>query len=325
MTHLVRLLILSLAAALSPLAAHALMAGSASGSPADSPAARIDSPASSTAWSGAVAINIGGAYSGVLVASRYVLTAAHVAAGSVANPAGVQVVFNLADGQTSIPASRIDVFPSFSFPYDDIALIQLSQDAPAGAQRYAVLDTAISAGTTFTMVGYGDSGYGNVGANVSRNVSTRRYGENRADLLQAAVDGSGRTSAFYIYDFDGSTGNGAFGGKTLGNTRETMVAVGDSGSPAFVTQNGKRYLMGINSFAADVSNIGSITYTFGNGGGGIRLSDPRFVSWLREKSTFDIRMASDPELAEGDAPLPLWALGLLGMGLLAAMYKRRNT
>ncbi|MFT3734435.1 MAG: trypsin-like serine protease [Rhodocyclaceae bacterium] len=285
----------------------------------------MNDPGSSTAWSGAVAVMVGGTYSGVLVASRYVLTAAHVVASAANNPSGVQVVFNLANGQTTLNAVRIEIFPGFSFPYDDVALIELAEDAPPEAARYAVLDSPISTGTTFTMVGYGDSGYGDVGPNLRSNNQTRRWGENQADVLQPTLDASGRTSAFYIYDFDGPTSVHAnyTGARSLGNRRESITATGDSGSPAFVVVNGKRYLMGINNSVLSF-NGSSPNFTFGSGGTGIRLSDPRFISWLRAKSSNGIRVASDPESAEGNTQLTLWAGGLLGVGLLASMQWRKR-
>jgi hypothetical protein len=313
------LLAIFLTSTLVASSASALMAGA---SP-DSPDNRIDIITSSSPWSGAVAINIAGnVYSGVLVASRYVLTAAHVASGSTANPSSLLVIVNVPGGANAIPASHIEVFPSFSFPYDDLALIQLSTSAPDEAIRYKVQDAVITTGTNIKLVGYGASGNGNVGTSVGASASVRRVGENVVDVLTASIDSSGKTSAFYLYDFDGPTGKGAMGNGTLGNTRETMVAPGDSGSPAFMTtSNGQTVLMGINNFATAFSG-GTLTYTFGQGGGGMRLSDPRFISWLREKSEYSIRMASDPDDDVGSAPIPAWALGALAGSLLVLI--RRN-
>jgi hypothetical protein len=262
----------------------------------DSPASRQDPIIANSPWSGVVAIKIGtGVYSGVLLSSRHVLTAAHVAGGLAGNPADLKVVVNLPGAASAIPASRIDVFPSFSFPYDDLALVLLSSDAPDDAIRYVVQDGPISPGATIiTLVGYGGSGQGDTGVNVGGNEFIRRVGENVVDVLAEKVDASVRTSAFYLYDFDGPTGNGQMGGSTLGNARETMVAPGDSGSPAFVTSAGRNVVMGINTFAAPGKGSPNITYTFGNGGGGIRLSDPRFIQWLRATSANEIHLASEP-------------------------------
>jgi len=131
------------------------------------------------------------------------------------------------------------------------------------------------------------------------------------------MDTSGRSSAFYLYDFDGPSGRGSMGTGTLGNARETMVAAGDSGSPAFVTKNDQYVLMGINNFAADFASGAAPSYKFGNGGGGMRLSDPRFISWLREKSGYAIHATSDPDA--GDAPIPGWAGLLLAGSLLVGL------
>jgi len=291
----------------------------------DTPAARVDLPVTYSPWSGVVAIKTGGGvFSGVLIADRYVLTAAHVASGAVENPAALEVQFNLPEGAISISASRVDVFPGYSFPYDDLALIQLSSDAPGSAKRYTVLDTTVVPATVMKLVGYGASGNGDTGTTLGSNPAVRRVGENALDVMQSAMDKSGRSSTFYLYDFDGPTGQGSMGGGTLGNTRESMVAVGDSGSPAFISRNNQYLLMGINNFAADFSGgTTATTYKFGNGGGGMCLSDPRFISWLRQKSDNTMRTSSDAETTS-KLPVPVWAGALVSSGFLVALRIRKR-
>jgi hypothetical protein len=294
----------------------------------DSPEKRIDPITADSEWSGVVAIRTGGGvYSGVLLANRYVLTAAHVASGAVAAPAELKVILNLSGGASVIAASRIDVFPSYNFPYDDLALIQLASDAPAEAIRYPVQDAIVKPGATIiTLVGYGGSGQGNTGPSVGGNESIRRVGENVVDVLTDKIDKSGRSGAFYLYDFDGPSGNGPLGGSTLGNDRETMVAGGDSGSPAFVDSAGRMAVMGINTFAAPLGSGTAITYTFGQGGGGMRLSDPRVINWLRTTSGNEVHLASEPVSMLHTHATPLIAgLSVAGAALVAVLYHRRTS
>src|ERR1700761_8835214 len=70
----------------------ALMAGE---SP-DSPAARIDPNTADSPYAGVGAVVVGGQpLSGVLIASQYVLTAAHVVSGQ--SPSNIQFVLNLGE------------------------------------------------------------------------------------------------------------------------------------------------------------------------------------------------------------------------------------
>lgn len=321
MTGRRRLLGLALgAAALQARPAVALMAGA----PPDSAAARVDPNTANSPWSGVGSLSVNtGVFSGVPVAPTFVLTASHVVSGAV--PANIRYVFNIdGDQTTSIPAKAIHVFPTASFPYDDLALVELQSAVPAGAHLYPILFDLIQPGQVFTLVGYGRSGNGNVGPTVDASASVKRVGQNTADLVQTTVDTSGRTSLFYLYDFDGPSGNGSFGGPTLGNAVETSVAVGDSGSPAFAVVGGNTYLMGINTFVAPATAGGSVTYTFGTLGGGILLADPRFQAWLTT-TTGNTLVPQPPVSDAADAPaLPVWGAGLLAAGLLGSALRARR-
>ncbi|MEC5384227.1 trypsin-like serine protease [Uliginosibacterium sp. H3] len=313
----------SILSMLLPGSLSAMMAGTAP----DSPASRVDAIVANSDWSGAVAIRTGGnVYSGVLLGDHHVLTAAHIASGAVAKPEELKVIINVPGEASVIAASRIDVFPGYDFPYNDLALIHLAKSAPAEALRYRVQDAPIKPGASIiTLVGYGGSGQGDTGVSTGSNESIRRIGENVVDALPDRIDASGRSSAFYLYDFDGPTGTGPLGGITLGNARETMVAGGDSGSPAFVTSAGRIVVMGINTFATPLGTGSAITYTFGQGGGGMRLSDPKFISWLRTASGNEVRLASEPVgQLEGMLVPALAGAGAAGSALLALMLKRRN-
>ncbi|HEX5126609.1 MAG TPA: trypsin-like peptidase domain-containing protein, partial [Rhodocyclaceae bacterium] len=216
--------------------AAAIMAGALP----DTPAARVDPNVPSSPWAGvgSVVVNNNN-YSGVAISRHYVLTAGHVAGGSVANPVAVQFVLNMnGDASDKRTADRIDVFPTQSYPYDDIALIHLPDPLPEGTPLYPIDDEPTALGTIYTLIGYGASGNGDIGISVGSSSTVKRKGENAIDLLPTTLDASGRKGSFYLYDFDGPTGNGRSGGPTLGNERETTVATGDSGSGAFVQVDG---------------------------------------------------------------------------------------
>lgn len=296
-----------LAALLHGMPAHALMAGA----PPDTPAARVDPNTTTSAWSGvgAVVVN-GGTYSGVVVAPRFVLTAAHVSGGQ---PAAVQFVLNFGGSQTHvIQAQAITRYPTQSFPYDDLALIELSAAVPAGVAIYPLAREPLTSAQQITLVGYGGSGNGNVGVSVNSSPAVKRVGGNVIDVVETTLDTSGRSSLFYLYDFDGPTGNGAFGGPTRGNAIETLVAGGDSGSPAFLGSAGNYRLVGINTFVLNPVAGEPNHQRFGMAGGGMLLTRPEFLSWIDATTGYTGGSVDIPTLPE-------WALvcAMLLFGMIA--------
>lgn len=277
--------------------ARALMAGA----PPDSPAARVDPNTATSSWNGVGSVVVGsGSYSGVLIAPQYVLTAAHVV-GSAA-PSSVQFVLNVGGDQTHVLSARsITRYPSASFPYDDLAIIKLETAAPPGVSSYPIERRSILPGQQIVLVGYGGSGNGNIGVSVGGSRTVKRTGRNVVDFVQTTIDSSGRTSLFYLYDFDGPSGNGSFGGPTLGNALETLVAGSDSGSPAFIVDAQGIRLVGINTFVASEAAGEPIDYMFGNIGGGILLTRPEFLNWV------DATLGPQPG-AEDIPTLPEWAV-----------------
>ena len=132
---------------------------------------------------------------------------------------------------------------------------------------------------------------------------------------------SGLSSRFFVYDFDGPTGNGSLGGPTLGNAIETMVAPGDSGGPSFIQVGASLQVLGINTFAASGVANQPPTYTFGNLGGGIVAADPRFAAWL-QTTTQGTMPAPAGSVTDTDGPLPPWGYLVLGGALLAMSLAR---
>jgi len=309
-----RVALLACCAAFAAGPARALMAGTAP----DTPAARVDANVPTSSWSSAVAVVIeGSAYSGVVVSPNHVLTAAHVAGG--ANPQAVTVVFNLTGTPVTRAVSAIAVFPGASFPYDDLSLITLSQTIPAGVKVLPVYTGSLPSKQVITLVGYGASGQGNLGPTVAGSSSVKRLGFNVADAVQTSVDTSGRQSLFYIFDFDSGSGTGALGAGSLGNGLEAGLASGDSGSPAFADIGGTRWLIGINNLVAAAPGQSAVDYRFGTIGGGMLLSDPRFVAWLQAQTAGSLGSGE-----VGDIPVPAWALATLASLLLGTALRQRR-
>ena len=289
-----------------------MMAGKAP----DSPAARIDANSSSTFASVGSVIVSGAAYSGVAVAPRFVLTASHVAAAPASQ---IQFVLNAGAEHTSvIQATSVTLYPTAAFPNDDLALIELATPLPAGIPIYPLMRQAIAVGRRIVLVGYGASGNGDVGVTVGGSSTVKRSGENIIDSIATNIDGSARTSLFYLFDFDEPTGNGPSGGPTLGNAVETMLAGGDSGSPAFVVEGGSYRLVGINTFLASSERVPS---GFGARGGGMLLTRPEFLQWVDATTHFSA--PSDDNNV--DAPtLPGWA-SIAGAFLISMLLLRRRS
>ncbi len=297
--------------------ASAIMAGA---SP-DSPALRVDGNTAGSPWRGVGSVVVKGVpYSGVLITPNHALTAAHVVGGA----APADVTFVLQPG-TAVPvalaAESITRFPGAAFPYDDLAIVHLRTPAPPGAIPYPVRTAPVATGQIVTLVGFGASGHGDTGVSVIASSSVKRVGGNRIDAIVSSLDDSGRTSTFFVHDFDGPSGNGATGGPTLGNTFETGAAGGDSGSPVFAELDGVTWLIGITTFVASTTAGQPVNYRFGTLGGGMLLSDVRFIEWLQATTGNTlVTAAPDAEVPAG----PLWALGLLAGTLAIGLLSQRR-
>lgn len=296
-------------------ATRAMMAGR---SP-DTPAARVDANTAASPWSGVVSVLVGGAaYSGVVLTPRHVLTAAHVPGGQPAT--ALQVVANLGPTPATRQVEAVSLYPGTVFPYDDLCVLRLTQALPANVASYPLVDAPQTTGTRLTLVGYGASGQGNVGPSVAGSSSVKRVGLNVLDQFADRLDASGRTSPFWLYDFDGPTGTGAMGGPTLGNAVESCVAGGDSGSGAFIDTAAGPALYGLATLALSFGTAGT-TSVFGAGGGGLVLSHPPYLEWLRTQTGGTLVLLSHANAA--DVPVaPPWALAALGAALMVPLVRR---
>lgn len=257
-----------------PLHTHALMAGAAP----DTPDARIDRRGTESPYAGVGSISIERrTFTGTLISPRHVLTAAHVVSGI----APAAITFNLiSHGAISrqVAVATVHMHPAYSGfepgrPAEaDLAIIELAEPVPSVYPIYPLLRQVIPVGTPLVLAGFGGSGPGDLGERVAADPAMRRTGVNTLDQIHAAR--SGRAHAAYWFDFDGpDQESNRFGGRSLGNSYETSLASGDSGSPAFVRdRQGRLWLVGVNSFRFGLHS------SFGNGGGGQLIS--AYADWI---------------------------------------------
>jgi hypothetical protein len=185
------------------------------------------------------------------VNSTTLLTAAHCLADSGGNlvATGASAVFFTPSGTYVDTAAEFLLHPDYTgavFDDHDVAVVRLSNRAPANIDRYGI-HYGESVGEPFETVGFGRRGQGNTGSTIPP--GTRLRGFNRFDALGGdLLPFLGFTGAdtVLMFDFDnGLPANDAFGFwlgpsfalPTLG-VLESNTAPGDSGGPSFLA-NGK--------------------------------------------------------------------------------------
>lgn len=309
---------LAFMAALGNTSAFALVGGS------------VDANLASSPWAGVGAITINGSvYSGVLIDSTHVLTAAHVVAGQVNTAGNVSFSLNAGGDLThTLSASAITVYPGYTGTapgadgvwHDDLAIVTLSEAVTGSVPMYDLYGGSLKKGTTITLVGYGAGGDGVHGATSGANASVKRVGQNKADLLLRDDDG-GAFNEVFMFDFDGPTkstnyfGAGSKSNLTLGATVEAQYAGGDSGSPMFVKDKGVWKLAGIGTFNAATSLSSGSNTLFGSLGGGTLVAP--YIPWIESTLVSPIAAAPVPEPHT-------WLTMLAGLGLVGAACRRRR-
>jgi hypothetical protein len=298
-------------AALSNTSALALVGGS------------VDENLASSTWAGVGAVTINGSvYSGVLLDSYHVLTAAHVVGGQVGTPGNVNFSLNAGGNLTqTLSATSISLYSGYTGTtpgtdgvwHDDLAIITLSTAVTGGVSGYDLYGGSLS-GQTLTLVGYGGGGDGVNGVTSGANASVKRVGQNNVDELLVDDDG-GSLDEVFKFDFDGpDSGSNVFGAPkpsnlTLGATIEAQYASGDSGSPVFVYDNGLWKIAGIGTFHGSTALSSDSTVLFGSIGGGTIVAP--YISWIESTVA---------------APVPepqTWMMLLVGMGLVGAAVRAK--
>lgn len=289
----------------------------------------VDPNSTSSPWAGVVSISTGtGTLSGALIDPWHVLTAAHVVDGYQNTPGKVVVNLNFGGDLTgSIAASQISVHPDYASGNtlgdntngwnDDVAVITLSQAAPAGVPAYplydGVPDLTHGPRPILTLVAYGAHADGiSATPQVAAQPSVKRVGQNQIDRLVVDDEGSGQLEVF-LFDLDGpDDSTNQYGGPTLGATLEAGYAAGDSGSPAFILDNGVWKLAGIAAINGTQGSSTNNNLQFGAVGGGMLVAP--YTSWIQTQQL--VSPVPEPQT---------WAMLLAGLGLvgLAAARAKR--
>lgn len=215
-------------------------------------------------FDGVVRVSDGLTYgSGTLLSTgRHILTAAHVVEDAISSH--LRVYFTLQGGLVNIPVSRVTIHPGWSGTEDDInndvAVLELSSEAPTGAQRYDLYTGSDEIGQKFTIAGYGAS----TGSATDTTPPVRRAAENSFDSDGTRFnqilgwDTTADRQLLFDYD-DGTAAHDAFGryfgltGLGLGAV-EAMMTPGDSGGPTFLQKDGQWLVAGVNSYTARQTN-----------------------------------------------------------------------
>lgn len=279
----------------------------------------------------------------LLFTGRHILTAAHPFTGGEdqflpLSPSdglpergfSTSVRFELAGGPVEVAARRVFIHPDWNGRFaqgNDLAILELAADAPAGAERYDVYRDDDEVGRTGTLAGYGASGTGKQGSVLPH--GTRRAGKNRFDALgEAFRTFRGREDtlegALLALDFDsGRKANDASGlfadaPDTGFGSDEAFAAPGDSGGPTFL--DGR--VAGVHSHITQFKDVEGKTPDI----------DREFFTSTFGEVMFDTRASYyadwvDRTVASSTAiPLPpaVWAgLGTLGIAAFSAA-RRRN-
>lgn len=239
--------------------------------------------------------------SGVMISDRWVLTAGHVAQSK-----GTGGTFNIGGINYTIESAILH--PGYSTsgaPHsNDIGLLYLSASITnvAAAEMYSFSPPASILGREATYVGYGYSGTGLTGAQLP--IERRAF----TNLIEFYGDQYGLTTTSFVSDFDNPTGtSNRQDSNPIATRLEGAVAPGDSGGGVFVTVNGARYLIGINSYSGYV-NLPEINSKYGGISGAVDLQ--QFYPWIFTNSG----IAAVPE------PSVLW---ICALGSLFGFSRRR--
>ena len=304
--------------------------------------------------------------SGSLTANNNIVTAAHCVSNGAANDVNGRAaglvsttaffydqaasvtdnpIYNGGPGITQIDVSNYFVHQDYTgevIDQNDIAVLKLSQAAPAFAQVYGIYTGGDLTGDGFNVAGFGarsDTG-GTIGSNLG--TGRRRQGDNIYDyaLGDALFDGfftdfnyNGGTERFfgtadvefsYVSDFDrfgsGANNQSCFVAQAVSGMavpqfctqavgpNEVSIAGGDSGGPGFI--NGQ--IASVNSYSLSFgSDFGDLDDDLNDSFGEMNGFVPTFIH-----ANFIAQVVAVPEPST-------WALLILGFGMVGGAMRRK--
>ncbi|NBB83244.1 MAG: trypsin-like serine protease, partial [Alphaproteobacteria bacterium] len=221
---------------------HTIVVGDPNGSPAVTPDDFVDHNTTDSAFAGVVALRLNGSAvaSGFAIGPRHIMTVAHAfdtdRDGTAEVAAGdTDVLFNFGTSTQHNGVASVTLHPDWSVDndsatstlvHDDVAIVELSSDIPAGMPTYALSPRQFEFPQTIHLAGYGQTGNGHdQPADLAEpNVFVKRVGTNYVTRQSAHVsdtinpppdeqddEGARERPELYLYDFDEDGGHDQLG------------------------------------------------------------------------------------------------------------------